>query len=344
MDQNIDSSDSDQIQTYHALNSKLLSINLESQRLDKKKQEVKNVVERPTERETRVAKSFQNFRVIHKSSTSLNITSQISPVHAITPVLPTEEPEYSLSKGYEHLSTIPESKFDEVTKSSAKNLLPIPSEYEVTFDDESECDVPDKDEFSSVFTTFSNPLFNDNDDFTSSDDESLSNEDVPIEEFKFDFLDEFSGALLPTSITDEERIRREHAEYISLMERLITINPCPRPMGRYRYCYRHDELLPPGFENDDSEGEIHFLEELLVDDSISLPENESFYFDHQDDPSFPRPPPEPPDVEVIFDFKPNSEKVISHKFNEDEIFDPSREIDVFANVEGEDYFSFIFVI
>nr|GFC74607.1 hypothetical protein [Tanacetum cinerariifolium] len=122
------------------------------------------------------------------------------------------------------------------------NLLPIPSEYEVTFDDESECDVPIKDDPSSVFTTFSNPLFDDNDDFTSSDDESLSNEDVPIEEFKvysnplfddeeinydkldlhcfnvesdfieslpnrntlidsslkFDFLKEFSGALMPT--------------------------------------------------------------------------------------------------------------------------------------------------
>nr|GEY95533.1 hypothetical protein [Tanacetum cinerariifolium] len=37
-----------------ALNSKLLSINLNSQRLDKKKQEVKNVVEPPTERRTRI--------------------------------------------------------------------------------------------------------------------------------------------------------------------------------------------------------------------------------------------------------------------------------------------------
>nr|GFC76922.1 hypothetical protein [Tanacetum cinerariifolium] len=132
-----------------------------------------------------------------------------------------------------------------VTESSAKNILPIPSEYEVTFDDESECDVPVKDKSSSVFTTFSNPLFNDNDDFISSDDESLSNEDVPIEEFKVysnplfddeeinsDEIDphRIFGALLPTSVADEERIRREHAEYISLMERLFTINPCPRPM------------------------------------------------------------------------------------------------------------------
>nr|GEZ08137.1 reverse transcriptase domain-containing protein [Tanacetum cinerariifolium] len=75
---------------------------------------------------------------------------------AITPVLPTKEPEYSLSMGYKHLSTIPEIESDEVIKSSAKNLVQFPSEYEVTSNDESECDVPVKDESSPIFTTFSN--------------------------------------------------------------------------------------------------------------------------------------------------------------------------------------------
>nr|GFC52662.1 hypothetical protein [Tanacetum cinerariifolium] len=59
-----------------------------------------------------------------------------------------------------------------------------------------------------------------------------------------------------------------------------------------------DNSIPSGIENFgyDSERDIHFLEELLVDDSIPLPENESSNFDHQDNPSFPRPPPEPPDA------------------------------------------------
>nr|GFC81968.1 hypothetical protein [Tanacetum cinerariifolium] len=114
-----------------ALNSKLLSINLKSQRLNKKKQEVKNIVEQLTKCGTSIAKSLQNFRV-KKSCISLNNTCQISSVHAITPVLPIEEPKYSLSMRHEHLSTIPETESDEVIKSSAKNLLPIPSEYEVT--------------------------------------------------------------------------------------------------------------------------------------------------------------------------------------------------------------------
>nr|GEY55372.1 reverse transcriptase domain-containing protein [Tanacetum cinerariifolium] len=145
-----------------ALNSKLLSINLKSQRLDKKKQEVKNIVEQPTKRGTRITESLQHFR-FKRSYISLNNTSQISPVHAITPVLPTKEPEYSLSMRYEHLSTNLETESGEVIKSSAKNLLLIPSEYKVTFDDESECDVPVKDESSLVFTPFSNPIFDDND-------------------------------------------------------------------------------------------------------------------------------------------------------------------------------------
>nr|GEX39742.1 hypothetical protein [Tanacetum cinerariifolium] len=123
-----------------ALSSKLLSINLESQRLDKKKQEVKNIVEQPIECKTRITESLQIFRV-KKSSISLNNTYQVSPVHTITPVLLTEEPEYSLSMGYEHLSTIPETESNEVIESSVKNLLPIPSEYKVTSEDRREYDV-----------------------------------------------------------------------------------------------------------------------------------------------------------------------------------------------------------
>nr|GFD38416.1 hypothetical protein [Tanacetum cinerariifolium] len=126
-------------------------------------QEVKNVVEQPAERGTHVEKSSQNFRVIHKSSISLNNTSQISPVHAVAPILSTKEPEHSLSMRYEHLSITLETKSDEVTESNAKNLLPIPSECEVTLEDESKCDMPAKDDSSPAFTTFSNPLFNNND-------------------------------------------------------------------------------------------------------------------------------------------------------------------------------------
>ncbi|GJY43333.1 hypothetical protein Tco_0431546 [Tanacetum coccineum] len=100
---------------------------------------------------------------------------------AITPVLPTEEPDNSLSMGDEHLSTIPETEsiWDGINKwmSSVENLVLIPSESEDFSDIESECDVPVCDDF----TTVSNPLFDADDDFSSSDDESFSDEDVPKE-------------------------------------------------------------------------------------------------------------------------------------------------------------------
>ncbi|GJU17700.1 reverse transcriptase domain-containing protein [Tanacetum coccineum] len=46
-----------------------------------------------------------------------------------------------------------------------------------------------------------------------------------------------------------------------------------------------DDLIPPGVENDDSEEEVNELPNL----------------DHQDDPSIPRPPPEPPDIKKCFE-------------------------------------------
>nr|GFB10678.1 hypothetical protein [Tanacetum cinerariifolium] len=78
--------------------------------------------------------------------------------------------------------------------------------------------------------------------------------------------------------------------------------------------------MPPGIESDDYdlEGDNHFLEELLSNDSISLPENESSNFDHHDDPSCPRPPSEPPDVEIFF--KPDSGVLITNVVKGDNHF------------------------
>nr|GEU49123.1 hypothetical protein [Tanacetum cinerariifolium] len=68
---------------------------------------------------------------------------------AIAPVLPTEEPENSLSIRDEHLDTIPETKLDKVIKSSVEDLALIPSESEGILD--SICDVPlsDKTHFDA---------------------------------------------------------------------------------------------------------------------------------------------------------------------------------------------------
>nr|GEX60539.1 hypothetical protein [Tanacetum cinerariifolium] len=59
-----------------------------------------------------------------------------------------------------------------------------------------------------------------------------------------------------------------------------------------------NDSIPPGIENfaNDPEGNIRFLEELLIDDSILS--HESFDSSFEDSPLIPRPPPEPPDVET----------------------------------------------
>nr|GFC99210.1 hypothetical protein [Tanacetum cinerariifolium] len=62
-----------------------------------------------------------------ESTIPLNEIVSIVPLSiAITPVLSTEEPKDSLIMGEEDLNTIPEKKTDEVIKSSAEDLVPIP--------------------------------------------------------------------------------------------------------------------------------------------------------------------------------------------------------------------------
>ncbi|GKC72169.1 hypothetical protein Tco_1118052, partial [Tanacetum coccineum] len=96
---------------------------------------------------------------------------------AITPDLPTMEPDNSLSMGDEHLDTIP----------SVENLVPIPSEFEGISKDT--CDVP-VGEDSSTFDALndhSEILSDFNDDGTSSDDDDFEDiEYVSLEEVNND--------------------------------------------------------------------------------------------------------------------------------------------------------------
>nr|GEX76395.1 hypothetical protein [Tanacetum cinerariifolium] len=222
---------------------------------------------------------------------------------AITLDLPTVEPEDSLRMGDEHLDTISKTESDEFIKSSVENLVLNPSESE----DERECDVPACDDF----TTFSNLLFDADDDFSSNPHhlnaesdliESLLNQDSSIISFsKIDYLlDELAGELIllksiPPEIDEancdpEEEIRLIEKLFDSLMEEIdlsLTL----------------DDSMPPGIEDDDhdSKGDILILKELLSNYSLSLSKNESFHFDI---PLSLRPPAKPPDDD---DIEPNSE-------------------------------------
>nr|GEY58694.1 hypothetical protein [Tanacetum cinerariifolium] len=177
-----------------------------------------------------------------ESSTPLRdiIIFELPPCIAITHVLSTTN---SLIMGDEHLDTILEKESGEFIKSSVENIISNLSESE----DERECDVPICDDF----TTFSNLLFDADDDLSSSKDESFFDEDMPKEIYSNLLFDE---------------------DIISIM-----IDP--------HHLNAEDILI---------------LEELLSNDSFSLPENKSFHFDI---PSSPHPHAKPPDDDEI---EPNS--------------------------------------
>nr|GEU56003.1 hypothetical protein [Tanacetum cinerariifolium] len=271
--------------------------------------------------------------------------------YLIPPMIPNQtklsigEPEHSFSIGYEHFSTSLVTK--EVAESSTKNLVPIPREYEVTSDNGSESIEPVKDD-SSVFTTISNPLFNN--DKLNSDElkshvesnsvESTSNHDT----VKFDNLDEFSKPLIPIHIVEEERVRREHADYINRMEMLFTINP--RPYPTIDIVTSTDDVLPLGVENDDSDGEVDAVNDLRVDNSISNSEHEFAESEESDfdNPSVPLPPSEPPDEELDFEIDFGDEiSVVRNTIVESECIDARMKFDVF-NDENDDLSYFMFVI
>ncbi|GJW33733.1 hypothetical protein Tco_0053765 [Tanacetum coccineum] len=85
---------------------------------------------------------------------------------------------------------------------------------------------------------------------------------------------EFAGELL----TLPSRNDREFGEYLSLMTVLCEISTSQSQENVHA---NQNDLIPPGVENDDFENEDNELPNL----------------DHQDNPSIPRPPPEPLDVE-----------------------------------------------
>nr|GEX98720.1 hypothetical protein [Tanacetum cinerariifolium] len=125
--------------------------------------------------------------------------------------LPNVDPEDSLRMGDEHLDTILETKPAEFIKSSVKNLVPSPSDFEDLSD--SECDVPACDDF----TTFSNLLFDADDDFSSSDNESFFNEDISKEIYLNPLFDEEIISMDPHHFNAESDLTKSLLNHDSLI-------------------------------------------------------------------------------------------------------------------------------
>ncbi|GJX02188.1 hypothetical protein Tco_0186101 [Tanacetum coccineum] len=161
--------------------------------------------------------------------------------------------------------------FYEDDDEDVETLVPIPSESEDFFDIKSECDVPVCDNF----TTFSNPLFDADDNFSSSDDESFSNEDVPKEIYLNPLFDE---EIISTKI-DPHHFNAESDLIESLLNQDTSIISCPKIdslLKEFSGELAHIDLIPPGInETDfDPQEEICLVEKLLCDNSSPRPSEE----------------------------------------------------------------------
>ncbi|GJU74375.1 hypothetical protein Tco_1265780 [Tanacetum coccineum] len=186
---------------------------------------------------------------------------------AITTSSPIEEPKDSLIMEDEDIDTIPEKESDEENESSVENLFHIPSESNVTSDNESECDFLPifNDSLLDVFedncVIFSNLLFDSYDDSTSSenssDNESFLEEDV-FSNSPFEF--------------DEESISSDvNSIYDEVLEDIDSTN--------YHIDLSYHRFIPlrldPHTQIDfDLEGDIRLVEKLSYDNSSPRPPEE----------------------------------------------------------------------
>ncbi|GJZ55167.1 reverse transcriptase domain-containing protein [Tanacetum coccineum] len=147
-------------------------------------------------------------------------------------------------------------------------------------------DFPPLDVLEEKSVTFSNPLFDSNNDFTSSDDESLPDEDVSKDNVKiysnplFEFDDEYiSSEVNPLFNEELEDIESNESCFSNLDDPDLSVTPLSDT--------NEDECFDPGGDIDeinafldmdismdiedgyyDLEGDIVYLESLLINDTI----------------------------------------------------------------------------
>ncbi|GJT24740.1 hypothetical protein Tco_0894677 [Tanacetum coccineum] len=214
---------------------------------------------------------------------------------AITPDLPIEEPDNSLSMGDKHLNTIPETE-----KSSVENLVPIPSEFKGISEDI--CEVPSRDHSDAEFGLINSLLSRDS-SITSPKIDFLPEEfageldlidpilpGIDEDDFNEDGFDEEEGEINDDILQIEDEILREKLLNVNLLidkiEALNLIPSIPFVLENPSFSAISvvdsgflieevstflvpEDSIPPGIESDfDSEEDIIFSNGLLNDDPI----------------------------------------------------------------------------
>ncbi|GKB53179.1 hypothetical protein Tco_0903932 [Tanacetum coccineum] len=205
-----------------------------------------------------IVDEFARRRACFANLDKCTITSQGRVIHspekasisAISHIFPNNNLEDSFKMGNEDLNFIPNKELDK------EILIPIPRESKIGKD----YDFTLGDDFQS-FKTFSNPLFEKQDDFPSKNDESILKEEVHTETLK--------SHLNPLFKDDEEIISNEASSIIS-------------PKATSEFVKDNDEVNHEVFKSDNEndlgvhnnkEEEIAFLDALL-DDEIFFETND----------------------------------------------------------------------
>nr|GEV44128.1 hypothetical protein [Tanacetum cinerariifolium] len=168
----------------------------------------------------------------------------------------------------EHLNTIPKKESNKFIKSSVENHVLSPSESE----DECKCDMPACDDF----TTFSNLLFDIDDDFSSSDNESFFDEDIPKEIYSNHLFDEeiISMKIDPHHFNVEydliESLLNHDSSTISSSSKIDSL------LDEFAGELILLKSIPPRIDEADCdpEEEIYLIEKLLYDNSSPRPPEE----------------------------------------------------------------------
>nr|GFC69808.1 hypothetical protein [Tanacetum cinerariifolium] len=195
------------------------------------------------------------------------------------PVLSTEEPDNSLSMGDEHLDTIPSSESDEFIKSGFENLIPIPSESEGI--PEHVCDVPSLDNSPplDVLKDQIEDLSESNEEFSSTDDDSFSIDDIDYVEASLPDSELISSEVMEIVIPEVGGIKASNDNPILFCDLIISGTP-PNltPSGESDFFLEVDAFLAVEDESTssqfpksylDPEGDMLLFEAFLNDDHSS---------------------------------------------------------------------------
>ncbi|GJX64825.1 hypothetical protein Tco_0299168 [Tanacetum coccineum] len=292
---------------------------------------------------------------------------------AITPDEPIDEPNNSLSMGDEHLDPIPSIEDLVPIPNEFKGISDDTCDVPV-YDDSSTFDT--LNDHSEILSDSNNDgTSSDDDDFEDVEYEEVNDVDQEEKEFDLEDIFQIQDVILREKLLNINRLitNIESLKVNPTPDRVLeSPSPFPIPIAdsdsfleESDTSFSHLDNSLPEFETfsdyteemrsgsttthanyslpeyDSFLFEIEPDQEVLIsidnsnDPLLELPEFESFHFD----PSFPRPPPEPPDVEICLYFEPDSPMI--DNFNELNDDQRGSEIDFSQNVVDDDSFPFV---